>query len=57
MVGVPLEVGSKEPVDGAQEFHSEIGGQEELKALLDCFVLQEIDKIFHVNPDVERLVR
>ena len=56
-MGVPLELGSKEPVDGAQEFHSEFGGQEELKALLDCFVLQEIDKIFHVNPDVERLVR
>ena len=31
----PLEVGAKEPVDGAHELHSEFGGQEAFKALLD----------------------
>ena len=50
-------MGSKEPVDGAREFQSEFGGQEVFKALLDCCVLPEIDKIVHVQPEMERLVR
>ena len=56
-MGGPLEVGAKEPVYSAHEFHSEFGGQEAFKALLDCCFLQEIEKIVHVKPEVERLVR
>ena len=46
----PLEVCAKEPVDGAHKFHSEFGGQEAFKALIDCCVLREMDKIVHVDP-------
>ena len=57
LVEGPLEVGAKEPVDGDHEFQSEFGGQEAFKALLDLCVLREIDKIVHVNLEMERLVR
>ena len=56
-MGGPLEVGAKEPVEGAHELHSEFGGQEAFKAFLDCCVIREIDKTVHVEPDMERLVR
>ena len=57
MVGRPLKVGTDEPVNGTHELHFEFGGQEAFKALLDCCVLQEIDKIVHVKHETERLVR
>ena len=56
VVGGPLKVVAKETVDGAHKFHSDFGGQEAFKSLLNCCVLEEIDKIVNVEPDMDRLV-
>ena len=57
IVGRPLKVCSEEPVDGSHEFDLKLGSKQAFKATLNLWVLGEVDKIFHIEAQVERLVR
>ena len=56
LVRGPLEVGIQEPVDGAHEFDLEFRRKQVFEAFLDGGVFGEVDKIVHVESEVERLV-
>ena len=56
MVRGPLEVGAQEPVDGPHEFNLEFCRKQAFEAFLDGGVFGEVDKIVHVEPEMERLV-
>ena len=55
-MGRPLKVCSKEPVDSSHEFNLEFGSTQAFEETLDLWVLGEVDKIFHIEAQVERLV-
>ena len=56
LVGRPLKVGAKEPVDGAHEFDLELGRKQGFEALIDGRVYGEVNEIIHVELKVKMLI-